>query len=144
MAHDYNRLLVCRFLLLLVYGEKSRNTSKSDAPLWRPRPSIAYEPIVPTPTMMRTHGTRRTGWRRNILGGFSQCQHLDVLSTPMGSPDATKRLTCSIHESRIGPSMTGFRSTEAGGGKRRRTALTRRARSPLAADAKHCSRRAQC
>src|SRR5260221_5530395 len=29
--------------------------------------------------------------------------------------------------------MIGFRSTEEGGGKRRRTALTRRARSPLAA-----------
>src|SRR5947209_16773231 len=36
---------------------------------------------------------------------------------------------------RIGPSRTGLRSTGigAGGGKRRRTALTRRARSPLAA-----------
>src|SRR5207248_154944 len=36
---------------------------------------------------------------------------------------------------RIGPSRTGLRETctGAGGGKRRRTALTRRARSPLAA-----------
>jgi hypothetical protein len=44
---------------------------------------------------------------------------------------------------RIGPSRTGFRETSAGGGKRRRTALTRRARSPLAPNAKHCSRREQ-
>ena len=34
---------------------------------------------------------------------------------------------------RIGPSLTGPRSTEAGGGKRRRTRLSRRARLPLAA-----------
>jgi len=46
---------------------------------------------------------------------------------------------------RIGPSRTGLRSTGtgAGGGKRRRTALTRRARSPLAPDARHCSRKEQ-
>jgi hypothetical protein len=52
-----------------------------------------------------------------------------------GHPAAAKRSTGHIHESRIGPSRTGLRSTGtgAGGGKRRRTALTRRARSPLAA-----------
>src|SRR6266849_320047 len=52
---------------------------------------------MPTPTMMRTHSTRRAGWRCNVLGGFSQCKHLDILSTPMGSPGATKCSACYIH-----------------------------------------------
>ncbi len=128
---------------LLVHSQKSGNTSKSDAPLrWSP-PGVACEPILPTPAMMRTH---RTGWTRRRLSlqlGWSQWKHLHILPTPVSGPGATKCSTCYIHESRIGPSMTGLRSTEAGGGKRRRTALTRRARSPLAPEARHCSRRQQ-
>src|SRR2546425_7320880 len=52
-----------------------------------------------------------------------------------GHPPAAKRSPGYIHESRIGPSRTGLCSTGtgAGGGKSRRTALTRRARSPLTA-----------
>jgi hypothetical protein len=54
----------------------------------------------------------------------------------LGHPGAAKCSPSHVHESRMGPSRTNLRSTGpgAGGGKRRRTALTRRARSRNA----HC------
>jgi len=51
----------------------------------------------------------------------------------VGGPGAAKGSACHIDESRIDPRTMSLRATTAGAGKRRRTALTRRARSPLAA-----------
>ena len=45
-------LSVCQYLLTLAYGEKSGNTSDGDTQLrWCP-PSIAGEPVLPTPALM--------------------------------------------------------------------------------------------
>ena len=45
-------LSVCQYLLTLAYGEKSGNTSDGDTRLrWCP-PSIAGEPVLPTPALM--------------------------------------------------------------------------------------------
>jgi hypothetical protein len=128
----------------LIQSQKSGNASDSDTELRWSEPGVACEPILPTPTMMRTDGT---GWTRRRLGlrlGSSQGKHLHILPTPVGYPGASKRSPCHIDESRIDPRTMGFRATTEGGGKRRRTALTQRARSPLAPDAKHCSRRVHC
>jgi len=127
---------------VLVAGEECGNPSNRDARLRWSRPGIVCEPVLPTPAMMRPH---RTGWasrRGKARRHVSKRKDLDVLPAPVGHPAAAKRSPGHIHESRIGPSRTGLRSTGAGagGGKRRRTALTRRARSPLAPDARHWSR----
>jgi hypothetical protein len=75
---------------VLAESKKSRNASDSDTHLrWSP-PSIACESVLPTPAMMRTHGTRRAGRRGNTLRNVGQCKHLDVLPTPVGDPAATK------------------------------------------------------
>jgi hypothetical protein len=90
-------LSVGQCLLTLAYGEKSGNTSDGDTQLrWSP-PRIAGEPVLPTPAMMRTHGTGWTSRRPSLLLGPSQRKHLNVLPTPMGRPGATKRSTCYIH-----------------------------------------------
>ena len=129
---------------VLVASEKSGNTSDGDTQLrWSP-PGIAGEPVVPTPAMMRTHGT---GWTRRRLGSaacLSKWKDLNVLPTPVGHPGATKRSPCHIHPPhRSEKDRLALNRHRCRWGKRRRTALTRRARSPLAPDARHCSRRAQ-
>ncbi len=55
-SEDYDTSLkilsVCQYLLTLAYGEKSGNTSDGDTQLrWCP-PSIAGEPVLPTPALM--------------------------------------------------------------------------------------------
>ena len=128
----------------LVPSQKIRSTSDGHTQLRWSEPGVAGEPVLPTPAMMRTHGT---GWTRRRLVlrlGSSQRKYLHILPTPVGYPGASKRSPCYIDESRIDPRTMGFRATTEGGGKRRRTAPTRRARSPLAPDAKYCSRRVHC
>ena len=139
-------VVVCQFLLSsLVAGEACGDAGNRDARLRWSRPGIAGEPILPTPPMMRPHRSWWASRRGNALWSVRQRKELHVLPAPMGHPAAAKRSAGHIHESRIGPSRTGLYSTGtgAGRGKRRRTALTRRARSPLAPEARHCSRNAQ-
>jgi hypothetical protein len=116
--------------------QKSGNACDSDTQLRGSPPGVARESVLPTEALMRAHGTRRARRRGNPLRNWRKRKHLDVLPTPVSDPPAAKRSTSYIHESRIDPRRTGFSSTKAGGGKRRRTALTRRARLPLAPDAR--------
>src|SRR5260370_2258938 len=90
-------LCACSFLLTLADSKKSGNASNSNAQTgWSP-PSIACEPIVPTPAMMRTDRARRTRWRGWFFWNFCQGKDFDVLAAPMGDPGATKRSACYIH-----------------------------------------------
>src|SRR5690242_7209531 len=57
---------------VLLDCEKSGNASDSNAHTWRSPPSIACEPIAPTPTMMRTNCARRTRWRRQVFRHWSK------------------------------------------------------------------------
>src|SRR5712691_8935470 len=80
----------------LIQSQKSGNASDSDTELRWSEPGVACEPILPTPTMMRTDGT---GWTRRRLGlrlGSSQGKHLHILPTPVGYPGASKRSPCHI------------------------------------------------
>jgi len=90
-------LSVGPFLLMLAGGEKSGNTCDSDTELrWSP-PGVVSEPSVPTPAVMRTHGT---GWTRRRLGlllGLSQWKHLNILPTPVGGPATAKCSTGHIY-----------------------------------------------
>jgi len=80
-------LSVCQYLLTLAYSEKSGNTSDGDTQLRWSKPGIACEPIVPTPTVMGTDGTR---WARR--------QNLSASSEPREGPqriaDASELSRC--------------------------------------------------
>ena len=74
-------LSVCQYLLPHTYGEKSGNTSDGDTQLrWSP-PGIACEPIMPTPALMGTDGTRWARRRQTLLLGLNQGKDLNVLPT---------------------------------------------------------------
>src|SRR2546423_7422402 len=70
-------LCACQFLLTLDYGKKSGNASNDDAQKWWSPPGIVCEPIVPTPTVMRTQGTRWARRRGTTLGHFRKRKDLD-------------------------------------------------------------------
>ena len=65
---------------------------------WSP-PRIAGEPILPTPAMMRTHGTGWTRRRFCLRQSLRQWKHLNILPSPVGDPVPTKRAPCHIHPS---------------------------------------------
>src|SRR5258707_1398116 len=89
-------LAVCQSLLTLAESEKIGNTSDGDTLVgWSP-PGIACEPVLPTPAVMRTHGTRWSRSRRNPWLGPKQRKRLKVLPTPSGHPGCTQRQCAHI------------------------------------------------
>jgi hypothetical protein len=84
---------------VLVHGEKSGNACDGDTPLRGSPPSVACEPIAPTPAMARTKGAGWTSRRFCLPLALSQGKHLYILPTPVGHPSATKRAPCHIHPS---------------------------------------------
>ena len=78
-------------------GQNRGNASNGDTQVrWSP-PGVVCEPILPTPAIVRTDGTRWTRRRLGLLLGLSQRKHLNILSAPMGSPGASKRSTGHIY-----------------------------------------------
>jgi hypothetical protein len=80
----------------LIYCEKSGNACDDDTQLWWSEPGIAVEPVLPTPAVMRTDGTRWARRRRHLCLSLDQGKDLDILPTPVGHPGAAKRSTCHI------------------------------------------------
>src|SRR5689334_10140636 len=97
MTPHWNSLFSLPVPPVLLAGKECGNASHRDTQLrWSP-PSIACEPILPTPAVTRTYGAWRTRRRGNTLGNFHERKYLDVLAAPMLGPSATKRSTCYIH-----------------------------------------------
>jgi hypothetical protein len=90
-------LAVCQSLLTLAESQKIGNTSDGDTLLGWSRPGIACEPVLPTPAVMRTHGTRWARRRQNLWLGLNQGKDLNVLPTPVGYPGATQGSARHIH-----------------------------------------------
>jgi hypothetical protein len=114
----------------LLHSQTSGNAGDTDTQVRWSEPSIAGEPVLPTPTAMRTHSTRWARRRQNLLLGLNQGKDLNILLAPLGRPGAAKCSTCHIHESRIGPSMTGLRSNR--GRRRQETTESTDATSTIA------------
>jgi hypothetical protein len=82
---------------LLLQRQTSGNAGDTDTQLRWSEPGIACEPILPTPAVMRTNGTRWARRRQNLWLGLTQGKDLNELPTPVSYPGATKRSTCHIH-----------------------------------------------
>ena len=132
MTRHRKSFLVCQFLLILVAGEECGNASNSRC----------ARGVVPTRHCMRADLANSNGdataphvvgeWEGKGSAACRQAEGLDVLPAPVSHRRAAKCSPSQIHPSDRSE-RTGFRSTEVRvEGKRRRTALTRRARSPLA------------
>ena len=126
-------LSVCQYLLTLAYSEKIGNTSDGDTQLRRSPPGIVCEPILPTPVVMRTDGTRWARRRQNLSASSEPREVPQRIADASGPSRFDAEIGLPHPPTALNRARPAFARTVAGGGKRRRTALTRRARSPLAA-----------
>src|SRR4051794_37149469 len=81
---------------LLPHYQKSGNASQRNTLLGWPRPGIVGEPIVPTPAVMRPHGTGWAKGRRKARRRVRKRKDLDVLPAPMSGPSAPERSASHI------------------------------------------------
>ncbi len=69
---------------LLLQRQTSGNAGDTDTQVRWSEPGIACEPILPTPAVMRTHGTRWASRRQDLLLGLTQGKDLNELPTKVG------------------------------------------------------------
>ena len=100
---------------LSLHRQTSGNAGDTDTQLRGSEHGIAVEPILPTPAVMRSDGTRWTRRRQKLWLCLNQGKDLNILPARVGSSRCDEALdqahSPNIHESRIGPSRIGFRGS---------------------------------